>query len=88
MPAPYRRLRGSPLVHNTARGIGFVVDYPKGASGRFQQNSKAAVAFTPWKQLPNQQEPFEKIVAGQVILPANLRFCLFDIGCDLVKNAV
>ena len=33
-------------------------------------------------------ELFAKFAGGQVILPANLRFYLFDFGCDLVKNAV
>ena len=32
-------------------------------------------------------ELLAKFAAGQAILPANLRFCLFNIGCDLVKNA-
>lgn len=31
-------------------------------------------------------ELFAKFVAGQVIFSANLRFCHFHIGCDLVKN--
>ena len=33
-------------------------------------------------------ELFAKSAAGQVILPANLRSCLFDIGFDLVKKTV
>jgi len=33
-------------------------------------------------------ELFAKFAAWQLILPANLRFCLFNIECEPVKNAV